>query len=1134
MPRSRRRKLSPLAKIRNRIRGAGLSATAFALSRDTVPRPYAAEIADWSAHSLRNGPLRSLRPNNLRGLLSLPPPSPLSLELELIWFVQIMRVHVGSIIAFLTRKSEIEALIVSNPEQALNCLDSLENDLGYSLFALSLRIGLLQLTKGLEAQKEYIQSIKSPTHHPMINFYAYWWGVRAEDALSYEKFDADFHGHLRRWDVQENIRSQLAYLALAELPDSGDEKLLLSASLSTSVFDYYEAFVALATVAIIERRYTAPEFVSAVREAVEVIEDERLKKLLWLAGDSADLDSIPSADSAIRDALLSGNQPAHAIENTNLEELWAAAEQGISGPIDDDPFMKRFKPAARASGLLGTERSKGIGDLNKLGLMLSMTNVGRWIMSAAADQDAGHPIPTGKNQYWRFVFGRGFDSIIIRSLAPQKLAGLRQSSKHGHSITAQYALAERTSGEPSSALIESITTIAAARLRLSSALLQDDVRYVTSFVDDLNRLTGGATHLAVYAGAISRLRHAQIVEAIKYAMTLLQGDRAYVSWLPMTEIANAALTSRTETVGLIETPLLLSIVAESVDESYLPRRAYACEDFLTAHGAQTPTQYIVLHSPPSSPEIIAFLRDVCTPLVLRLSTAYGSERELEEERISVCRELVRLDPSNSDLYETEALDLVRARHIKTAIKTLQGSKLSIDEPALRQWAERSVREDYSRFINLLTSGIAVVDEKFREQLQSILDSGEITTTSLQVPENEAGLLFSRLVTRVVAEFASNPEHGLDCYLSLRIRHGTLSGHMRGPVEHEHLITKRETAQARYLPNEYWRTHFSTQFTPDVIARIDERLASLSEKYDAVVSDLAQTRIQLKREEKPKGWFLLTPSTTTIYLLAGEVTEGLAFDDFVTKCLSLFWVLVEGSNKDIRAALEALKDVVRGLFDEAEEDLRSITNDQLGQLGAALVRGRFGAVQALDRMKDWFTTPTPAATLAYSVEELVQVSVETLKSFHPEFAPEIDLDVGDIPKLAGVLQLFSDIFFIIFENIVRHSGNGRDPRISIAMRIDKGILLTRVENDVVSVSNEQISERINRAKSVIESGGYRSAVRSEGGTGLPKLAKLINYGQSDLPFDFGYSGANRFYVEFGLKAFLFGEDDEPAISESASS
>jgi len=51
------------------------------------------------------------------------------------------------------------------------------------------------------------------------------------------------------------------------------------------------------------------------------------------------------------------------------------------------------------------------------------------------------------------------------------------------------------------------------------------------------------------------------------------------------------------------------------------------------------------------------------------------------------------------------------------------------------------------------------------------------------------------------EFALHPEHGLDAYLSLRIRHGTLSGHLRGPVEREHLVIRRDAA-GRYRPSDY--------------------------------------------------------------------------------------------------------------------------------------------------------------------------------------------------------------------------------------------------------------------------------------------------------------------------------------------
>jgi len=48
-----------------------------------------------------------------------------------------------------------------------------------------------------------------------------------------------------------------------------------------------------------------------------------------------------------------------------------------------------------------------------------------------------------------------------------------------------------------------------------------------------------------------------------------------------------------------------------------------------------------------------FLRFVCVPQVMDVSTAFSSSRELDEERTSVCQLLAEIDSANLDEYQTE-------------------------------------------------------------------------------------------------------------------------------------------------------------------------------------------------------------------------------------------------------------------------------------------------------------------------------------------------------------------------------------------------------------------------------------------------------------------------------------------------
>src|SRR4051812_40722293 len=170
-----------------------------------------------------------------------------------------------------------------------------------------------------------------------------------------------------------------------------------------------------------------------------------------------------------------------------------------------------------------------------------------------------------------------------------------------------------------------------------------------------------------------------------------------------------------------------------------------------------------------------------------------------------------------------------------------------------------------------------------------LQTGSFSRSLFEVPENEASSLFVRIVTRFVQECAFNPEHGLDCYLSLRIRHGTLSGLLRGPVAHENLVTRR-SATGEYKENEYWMPLLAQQLSWGQLATIGEMPQSFSQEYDDIIANLTNEHVQIRREEKHSGWFEITMPTPSILGLATEILPETSFGEFLNKCFDLFWAL----------------------------------------------------------------------------------------------------------------------------------------------------------------------------------------------------------------------------------------------------
>lgn len=137
----------------------------------------------------------------------------------------------------------------------------------------------------------------------------------------------------------------------------------------------------------------------------------------------------------------------------------------------------------------------------------------------------------------------------------------------------------------------------------------------------------------------------------------------------------------------------------------------------------------------------------------------------------------------------------------------------------------------------------------------------------------------------------------------------------------------------------------------------------------------------------------------------------------------------------------------------------------------------------------------------------------MQRIHKGFTPRIKKEIPELPPLANALTLFSDIFFILFDNIRKYAETGQSPNIKIKITRESDEVAFLVSNELgASTISEEALEKIQEIKTKISKDTYHSSVKSEGGTGLIKIRKLIGTNQE---LDFGYNEDNEFFVKFNL-------------------
>ena len=116
---------------------------------------------------------------------------------------------------------------------------------------------------------------------------------------------------------------------------------------------------------------------------------------------------------------------------------------------------------------------------------------------------------------------------------------------------------------------------------------------------------------------------------------------------------------------------------------------------------------------------------------------------------------------------------------------------------------------------------------------------------------------------------------------MRIRHGSLAGHLRGPLEQLNLIVGKDETTGKYEDNVFWADRLDLRSNSQR-AQLFNRFHEYSARYDAIVEDLTKNKLQILRKEKPDGMFFLHLRTKPIIIsfLRSRISENTTFSEFL--------------------------------------------------------------------------------------------------------------------------------------------------------------------------------------------------------------------------------------------------------------
>src|SRR5690349_12861313 len=124
--------------------------------------------------------------------------------------------------------------------------------------------------------------------------------------------------------------------------------------------------------------------------------------------------------------------------------------------------------------------------------------------------------------------------------------------------------------------------------------------------------------------------------------------------------------------------------------------------------------------------------------------------------------------------------------IRGALREVDKSRVYVDTRGIQSALPPELRIDIERFLE-----IARLPVRLRTVIAKISPSGDLVLAPTARFGDLGEKLFELVFADITTRFIFSNEHGLDSFLSVQVRHGTLGGELRAPFEGAHLVTRQE-------------------------------------------------------------------------------------------------------------------------------------------------------------------------------------------------------------------------------------------------------------------------------------------------------------------------------------------------------
>lgn len=592
----------------------------------------------------------------------------------------------------------------------------------------------------------------------------------------------------------------------------------------------------------------------------------------------------------------------------------------------------------------------------------------------------------------------------------------------------------------------------------------------------------------------------------------------------------------------ISLPILFELYSTYFGDDKLAHLKFSFERFQLANEISQPDDIQKLIESLGLQKIVTYLDRVWRPEIMRQTLLYETPKETEDARIAVCRVLASIDQKNAQRYQEEIRDRVKRQEIAKGTTLVEQSKVYVDISAIKKALNTRLGDTYTRYKSATQANpnqqdnlMGELADKISSQITSHHDVSLTNILStlhvLDYKESELDLQFSALFSEVTNEFLKG-DHGLNAYLSTRVRHGTLANTLRKPLADEHLVTALKEDESGYLANTSWDADLDS-LRSDEKQTILDSLEKFTKKIDGIIDYVKNNLIQIRvfqdiqsPSEKDEALFIYRSSNLERKYVQEFDKKVTNIEQFIDRCIESLW---EKTDYNLSMVRNVLRDRIRSdflqCFDDLTDKVQALSNQSsvIG-LSNAIVRARTNFQTKFNVVQSWFNRNEVYDRQDYLPDYAVQIALNMVQKTIPSGNHDLQVNInfdnsGDLMP-GRSLDAMVDVFACLLDNATIRSGLTTDKlKISVDLKLLDGSFEAVVTNNTAPDKPSIIdTEKVNLVRESLTKSDSRARAQREGGSGFHKIWRAITspiYKEPYFWFDFEENSDFKVIIRYKL-------------------